>query len=26
MNNKTLAIELGPGEDATPESTYHYLT
>ncbi|WBY54596.1 fam-a protein [Plasmodium yoelii yoelii] len=26
MNNKTLAIEPAPGEDVTPESTYHYLT
>ncbi|WBY56483.1 fam-a protein [Plasmodium yoelii yoelii] len=26
MNNKTLAIEPAPGEDATPESPYHYLT
>ncbi|WBY60482.1 fam-a protein [Plasmodium yoelii yoelii] len=26
MNNKTLATEDDPGEDATPESTYHYLT
>ncbi|VTZ76183.1 fam-a protein [Plasmodium yoelii] len=26
MNNKTLAIEPAPGEDAAPELTYHYLT